>query len=297
MKKHIKIGSRSSLLAVAQTNILIEKLRASYPETEFELVTMKTTGDINMKPFSDSSDKAGIKGLFTKELEEALESEAIDLAVHSLKDVPMAENPKLPIVAYSAREDARDVAVFPEGREYDGGVIGCSSARRQLQLAKIFPEAKIEPVRGNIITRIRKLDDGEFSMLMLASAGLKRAKLENRISRYFSPDEVVPAPGQGVLACQGKAGRDYSWLDVIKDKDAEICIKTERAFAALLGGGCTSPVGAFAEIKGNELSLLGFYQNEKTGECTKASITGNINEPEKLARELAGIITNGEHTI
>ena len=294
MKKHIRIGSRSSLLAVAQTNILIEQLREAYPETEFELVTMKTTGDINMKPFSDSSDKLGIKGLFTKELEEALENETIDLAVHSLKDVPMAANEELPIVAYSAREDARDVAVFPEGSKYDGGTIGCSSARRHLQLADLFPCTPVMPVRGNIITRLRKLDEGEFSMLILAAAGLKRAKLENRISRYFSPDEVVPAPGQGVLACQGKAGRDYSWLDAIRDKETELCVRAERTFAALLGGGCTSPVGAYAEADGEKLTLRGFYQSEKTGECHKATHAGNINEPEKLARQLAKIISQGE---
>ncbi|MEG1641857.1 MAG: hydroxymethylbilane synthase [Synergistaceae bacterium] len=295
MKKTIKIGSRKSLLAVAQTNILINILKQKYPQTDFQLVTMDTSGDRNMKPFSDVTDKFGIKGLFTKELEEALTSGEIDIAVHSLKDIPMTENPQLPIVALSKREDARDASLLPQDiKEYDGGTIGCSSSRRKLQLSNIYKNCKVEPVRGNIITRIKKLDNHEFSMIILAAAGLKRAGMQERINKYFSVDEIIPAPGQGVLACQGKKGTDYSWLEVIKDKETEICVKAERTFSALLGGGCTSPVGAYAEINNNNLILRGFYLDEKTGTPLKGKLTGSINEPEKLAKELATLLSKGE---
>ena len=211
MKRVIRFGSRKSALAVAQTRILMDAVAAAHPELEVELVTMTTTGDVNMKPFSEASDKFGIKGLFTQELEDALKSEEIDIAVHSLKDVPMYANEELPIVAYSARGDARDAIVLPEGAgEIDETLpLGCSSARRRIQLAKLFPQLRVEPVRGNVNTRLRKLDEGQFSALVLAAAGLQRVGLGERISRYFTTDEMIPAPGQGILACQGRAGESY----------------------------------------------------------------------------------------
>lgn len=293
MKKVIKIGSRSSLLAIAQTNILINQLRRAYPETEFRLVTMKTTGDVNMKPFSEVTDKFGIKGLFTKELEDALRNETIDIAVHSLKDVPMNATEDLPIVALSKRGDPRDVAVLPKDNCFDGGVIGCSSARRTLQLKNLYNNPKIKPVRGNIVTRIKKLDNGDFSMLILAAAGLIRAGLSERINRYYTVDEIIPAPGQGVLACQGKAGQDYSWLDVITDEKTTRCTIAERTFAKLLGGGCSSPVGAYGEIICNTLTLRGFYADKNGQNIQKRIIQGPVNKPEQLAKKLAELMIKG----
>ena len=190
MKRVIRFGSRKSALAVAQTRILMDAVAAAHPELEVELVTMTTTGDVNMKPFSEASDKFGIKGLFTQELEEALKSGEIDVAVHSLKDVPMYANEELPIVAYSARGDARDALVLPDGvKEIDENLpLGCSSARRRIQLAKLLPQLRVEPVRGNVNTRLRKLDEGQFSALVLAAAGLQRVGLGERISRYFTTE-------------------------------------------------------------------------------------------------------------
>ena len=250
MKRVIRFGSRKSALAVAQTRILMDAVAAAHPELEVELVTMTTTGDVNMKPFSEASDKFGIKGLFTQELEEALKSGEIDVAVHSLKDVPMYANEELPIVAYSARGDARDALVLPDGvKEIDEKLpLGCSSARRRIQLAKLFPKLRVEPVRGNVNTRLRKLDEGQFSALVLAAAGLQRVGLGERISRYFSTDEMIPAPGQGILACQGRAGESYEYLDAVRCEAAACCARAERGFSAELGGGCTAPVGAYAEI-------------------------------------------------
>ena len=294
MKKVIRFGSRKSLLAVAQTKLLINQLTAAHPELETELVTMETSGDRNMKPFSDASDKFGIKGLFTQEQEEALTNGKIDIAVHSLKDVPMFQNRALPIVALSKREDPRDAAVIPQdAQELPCGPIGCSSARRRLQASELFAGIKVEPVRGNVITRLRKLDEHEFSMLILAAAGLKRIALEKRIHRYLSVDEMIPAPGQGVLACQGRADEDYSYLDSVRDQTTEICANCERTFSAALGGGCTSPVGAYAELRGGNIFLRGFYADEAENIYEKGTITGTVQEAGDIALRLAEKLRKG----
>ncbi len=296
MKRVIRFGSRKSALAVAQTRILMDAVAAAHPELEVELVTMTTTGDVNMKPFSEASDKFGIKGLFTQELEEALKSGEIDVAVHSLKDVPMCANDELPIVAYSARGDARDALVLPEGAAEisDALPLGCSSARRRLQLAKLFPGMRVEPVRGNVNTRLRKLDEGQFSALVLAAAGLQRVGLGERISRYFTTDEMIPAPGQGILACQGRAGESYEYLDAVRCEAAACCARAERGFSAELGGGCTAPVGAYAEIIDGELTLHGFYADEAEGIYREGRACGRPENAEELARGLARRLREGK---
>ena len=296
MKRVIRFGSRKSALAVAQTRILMDAVAAAHPELEVELVTMTTAGDVNMKPFSEASDKFGIKGLFTQELEEALKSGEIDVAVHSLKDVPMYANEELPIVAYSARGDARDALVLPEGAgEIDENLpLGCSSARRRIQLAKLFPQLRVEPVRGNVNTRLRKLDEGQFSALVLAAAGLQRVGLGERISRYFTTDEMIPAPGQGILACQGRAGESYEYLDAVRCEAAACCARAERGFSAELGGGCTAPVGAYAEIIDGELTLHGFYADEAEGIYREGRACGRPEDAEELARGLARRLREGK---
>ena len=296
MKRVIRFGSRKSALAVAQTRILMDAVAAAHPELEVELVTMTTTGDVNMKPFSEASDKFGIKGLFTQELEEALKSGEIDVAVHSLKDVPMYANEELPIVAYSARGDTRDALVLPEGAgEIDENLpLGCSSARRRIQLAKLFPQLRVEPVRGNVNTRLRKLDEGQFSALVLAAAGLQRVGLGERISRYFTTDEMIPAPGQGILACQGRAGESYEYLDAVRCEAAACCARAERGFSAELGGGCTAPVGAYAEIIDGELTLHGFYADEAEGIYREGRACGRPENAEELARGLARRLREGK---
>lgn len=294
MKKTIRFGSRKSALAVAQTRLIMDAVQSSFPDVSVELVTMETTGDVNMKPFSEASDKFGIKGLFTQELEEALRDGSIDVAVHSLKDMPMYSAPGLPIVAFSKRGDARDVLVLPHGGAVSGAPVGCSSARRRLQLKKIFPEATVEPVRGNVNTRLRKLDGGGFSALVLAAAGLLRIGLGGRISKYFSVDEIIPAPGQGILACQGRCGEDYWYLSAVNDRCGELCALAERTFSAELGGGCASPVGAFADIIDGRMTLRGFYADEEAGVYRKGSVSGDAAEAAVLARALARRLKEGE---
>ncbi|MCR5335839.1 MAG: hydroxymethylbilane synthase [Synergistes sp.] len=291
-KRVIRFGSRKSELAVKQTHLVMDAVARAHPGLEVELVTMETTGDRNMKPFSEASDKFGIKGLFTQEIEEALRSGAVDVAVHSLKDMPTAVSPDLPIVASPLRGDPRDVLVLPAkgGEAWEKGPVGCSSARRRLQLAELFPEALTAPVRGNVNTRLRKLDAGDYSALVLAAAGLKRLGLERRIARYFETDEIVPAPGQGILACQGRAGFDYSFLDVLRDRKTEVCGEAERAFSAELGGGCTAPVGAFAEITDDKITITGFCADEN-GSIMRGSICGDCSDSVQLAVRLARRLT------
>ena len=190
----IRVGSRESRLAVIQSELLMEAVKAAHPEIALELVTMKTTGD---KILDRTLDKVGGKGLFAKELDAALGDGRVDVTVHSCKDLPMEENPALPLVAFSRREDPRDVLVLPEGvRELDfSKPIGCASLRRKMQLEQLFPQATVAPVRGNVLTRLRKLDEGQYAALVLAGAGLKRLGLEGRICRWFSTEEILPAAG------------------------------------------------------------------------------------------------------
>lgn len=298
--RRVRVGSRRSALAQAQARLVMDAVRAGHPDVEFELVPVQTTGDVDMRPFSEASDPFGIKGLFTRELEDALLRGELDLVVHSLKDLPMKQDERLPLVALSRRGDPRDALLLP--RDADGstvpddgsGPIGCSSARRRLQLETLFPGRPVEPVRGNIQTRLRKLDKPDasdssrpFSMLVLAAAGLRRLGLEGRIDRLLSPDEMVPAAGQGILACQGRAGEDYAYLDVVRDRDAEDCAAAERSFVAALGGGCALPVAAYAVAEGDILNLSGFYADETLGVRRTGRLSGPRTEAGSLGRELA----------
>ena len=277
----LRVGSRESKLAVVQSQLLMAAVAAAHPEIELELVTMKTTGD---RILDRTLDKVGGKGLFVKELDAALSEGRVDVTVHSCKDLPMEENPALPLVAFSRREDPRDVLVLPEGvKEIDfTKPIGCSSLRRKLQLEKLYPEARVEPVRGNVQTRLRKLDEGQYGALILAGAGLKRLGLEGRIALYFSTEELLPAAGQGILAAQMRAGEDTSFLDVFSDAEGTACALAERAYVRALDGGCTSPVAAFATVQGDTMTLTGM---NVSGE--KDTITGPVAQAEELGARLA----------
>ena len=233
------IGSRESKLAVLQSEIvksyIEQKNREKNAGSEItvNILTMKTTGDIIL---DRTLDKVGGKGLFVKELDRALLDGKSNLSVHSLKDMPMEVPKELPLLAFSKREDPRDVLVLPEGvAELDPDKpLGCSSLRRTLQLEKLYPEMEVKSIRGNLQTRLRKLDEGEYSGLILAAAGLKRLGLESRISRYFTPDEMIPSAGQGILAVQGRKGEDYGYLDGYCDRDAWLAGTAERAYRIVL---------------------------------------------------------------
>ena len=289
----LRIGSRESRLAVIQSQMVMELIAAAEPEAELELVTMKTTGD---NILDKTLDKIGGKGLFVRELDQALRDGRADFTVHSLKDMPMQVPEDLPLAAFSSREDPRDVLVLPEGvTELDvSKPIGCSSRRRQLQLKLLFPDMDIQPVRGNVQTRLAKLEAGQFSALVLAAAGLKRLGLEGRISRYFTTEEILPAAGQGILVVQTRRGMDTQCLRLVQDEKTACCAKAERAFVRALDGGCSSPVAAHAVVEGEKLTLTGFYVSEDEWIQRKGSISGGVTEAETLGSTLARILKEGE---
>ena len=289
----LRIGSRESRLAVVQSQMVMELIAAAEPAAELELVTMKTTGD---KILDKTLDKIGGKGLFVRELDQALRDGRADFTVHSLKDMPMQVPEDLPLAAFSSREDPRDVLVLPEGvTELDvSKPIGCSSRRRQLQLKLLFPDMDIQPVRGNVQTRLAKLEAGQFSALVLAAAGLKRLGLEGRISRYFTTEEILPAAGQGILVVQTRRGMDTQCLRLVQDEKTACCAKAERAFVRALDGGCSSPVAAHAVVDGEKLTLTGFYVSEDERIQRKGSISGGVTEAETLGSTLARILKEGE---
>ena len=291
MKKKMIVGSRESQLAVVQSMTLVAHLRSAHPEIEAELLTMKTTGD---KILDRTLDKVGGKGLFVKELDIALRERRADVTVHSLKDMPMQTPEDLPILCCSRREDPRDALVLRAGVGMKPDlVIGSSSLRRAIQLKALFPECEVRPVRGNLQTRLRKLDEGQFDALALAAAGLKRMGLEGRISRYFSVDEIIPAAGQGILAVQGRADFDRTLLEGYADADAWCAATAERAFVRALDGGCTSPVCAHGALEGDSIHLTGLYYDASNGSCRKGSVDGPRGEAERLGIQLARALRDG----
>lgn len=289
--KKIRIGSRDSRLAVIQAELVMRAIHSFNPALELELVTMKTTGD---RILDRTLDQIGGKGLFVKELDAALLDGRVDLTVHSCKDLPMELDPRLPLVAFSRREDPRDALVYPQGVTAPdwSKPIGCSSSRRRLQLSRLLPDTPTAPVRGNVQTRLRKLDEGQFSALVLAGAGLRRLGLEDRVTRYFSTDEMLPAAGQGILAVQGRAGEDFSYLAAFSDREGTLCAQAERAFVRRLDGGCSSPVAAYAAVCGGEIKVEGLYVDGDGHPC-RGSLTGPCQQAEALAVCLANHLKEG----
>lgn len=288
----IRIGSRDSRLAVIQSEIVMGHIQKAQPGCEIELITMKTTGDMIL---DQTLDKIGGKGLFVKELDQALLRDEVDLTVHSYKDLPMEGDPLLPVIAVSRREDPRDVLVLPSGcHELDlSRPIGCSSARRRIQIERLFPGCQVQPVRGNVLTRLAKLDSGLYGGLILASAGLRRLGLEHRISRCFSPEEILPSAAQGILAVQARAGFDGSVLGDFHDVDAWDISLAERSFVRALGGGCSSPVAAYGELEGGSIRLKGLYVDEMTGEVRKGLTQGLRSNAVELGQALAACLKEG----
>ena len=289
MKKKIIIGTRESRLAMIQSQIVKAYIEKTNPEIEAELLPLKTTGDTIL---DRTLDQIGGKGLFVKELDQALLDGRSDISVHSLKDVPMELPEALPLVGFSKREDPRDVLVLPDGcTEPDPKLpIGCSGPRRVLQIKELFPGYAIKPVRGNVLTRLQKLEEGQYGALVLAAAGLKRLGLEHRIYRYFTPDEMIPAAGQGILAVQGRRGEDRAWLSGFTSEESRLAAQAERTFVRILQGGCSSPIAAYGEMEGGNLRLRGLYFDERSGKWTKGELTGPADQAvslgETLAREL-----------
>ncbi|MFP3040505.1 hydroxymethylbilane synthase [Treponema primitia] len=304
----IRIGSRESVLAIAQTRLIMDPLARAYPELSLRLVTMKTEGDLKPDLPLGSAGKA----FFTGTLERALASGEIDLCVHSLKDMAETQPEDLPILAIPKRGSPWDMLVLPQDSVQDNPEtniftalesalpIGCSSLRRHIQLQAIAPRLRSAPIRGNVPTRLSKLDNGQYGALILAAAGLERLGITRRGVRLFSLQEMIPAAGQGALAVQGRSDWGYPFLDILRDAVSEEEALAERTFIRTLGCGCSSPAAAYAQILGQEILITGmyapmtkaegfpFYREEISGERGHALLLA-----EELARRLILAATSG----
>lgn len=286
MSEIIRIGSRESKLAVAQANIVKGMIEKYEPGCSVEIITMKTTGD---RILNQSLDTIGGKGLFVKELDAALLEGQIDIAVHSLKDMLMETPEELPILAYTKREDPRDVLIYKPGVNAlrPDGIVGTSSRRRTLQMQSLYPECSFKGIRGNVQTRLRKLETEDYDGTILAMAGLKRTGLESLAGRIFEPEEMIPAAGQGVLAVQGRSGESHTWIAQIDDETSRITSICERQFVAALDGGCSAPTAAYAKLAGNELKLTGLYYHEADDRYQIQTKVGTVDKARALGETLA----------
>lgn len=282
----IRIGSRASRLAVAQAEIIRNAIRKNHPKLPIEIVAIETTGD---RILGKSLKAIGGKGLFVKELDMALRDGCIDIAVHSLKDMPMEVPKELPILAYGKREDARDVLVYRPGLTAlpKSPLVGSSSRRRMLQMQALYQDVRFCGIRGNVQTRLRKLTEETIDATILAAAGLNRLGMQKLAARYFSVEEMIPAAGQGILAIQGRRDIEWPLLKELDDVEARACALAERGFVKELNGGCTSPTAAHAVRKGGSLLLLGLYYREEDGSWFRDRIAGEIQEAEDLGKRLA----------
>ncbi len=280
--KTLIIGSRGSALALWQARFVASLLDRAGFAARVEII--KTTGDHLQ---TASLTQAGGKGLFTKELEEALLSGAIDLAVHSLKDLPTELPEGLAIAAIPERESPFDALLGKKLAELPAGArVGTSSGRRAAQLQRLRGDLAIEPIRGNVDTRLRKLKEGQFDAILLAVAGLKRLGLENEIAQIFSPAEICPAPGQGALAIETRAGGDVEEIcSCLNHAASSEAVRCERAVLGGLGGGCQLPVGAFAEFIDSALRVQAVVVSPDGARCLQVEAAGD--HPEELGRSVA----------
>ena len=290
----IKIGTRGSFLARIQTDWVANQLEKAMPDLKTECVVIKTLGD---KILDIALDKIGDKGLFVKELESALLDGTVDLAVHSLKDMPSEVTPGLCYSDIPMREDPRDVLVLSPGYSSlselpAGAVIGTGSKRRKYQLLAIRPDLKIVDIRGNIETRMSKIESEKLHGIVLAAAGLLRAGHRDRIAQYLDPEVFIPAAGQGALALQYREGdaRVKAMLDLIVHPQSCAPVQAERSFLAATNGGCHAPVGAYGVCNGTEMTLIGIFGTDDGSVLVKRSMTGPSEEPEKLGKQLAQAI-------
>jgi hydroxymethylbilane synthase len=273
-----------------QAEFVQSRLRALYPQCVVEILGMTTRGDqILDRPLS----QIGGKGLFIKELETAMQEGRADLAVHSLKDVPMEMPEGFSLSVITARETPFDAFVSNKYAGLEalpvGAVVGTSSLRREAILRAKYPFLKIEPLRGNLDTRLRKLDEGQYDAIILAAAGLIRLGLKERIRMLLTPEQSLPAPGQGALGIEIPAGRDElaAWVAPLGDPQTTHCVRAERAFSRALGGSCQVPLGAYAVLDKGELWLRGFVATPDAGQMVCGEQRGTPADDEALGQILA----------
>lgn len=288
--KIIRIATRKSPLAVWQAEHVAARLQQAFPEVKAELVTMVTRGD---KLLDAPLAKVGGKGLFVKELEQGMLQGEADIAVHSMKDVPVEFPPGLHLSVILDREDPTDAFVSNHYASLHdlphNARIGTCSLRRQCQIKERFPEAEILNLRGNVNTRLAKLDAGEFDAIILASAGLKRLKMERRIAESLDPSVSLPAIGQGAIGIECRADDDEvnAYLQALHDENTTIRLRAERAMNARLNGGCQVPIAGFAELKAGRLYMRGLVGRPDGKEVYRAEAAGSVEQAEQIGRDVA----------
>src|SRR5262245_10343279 len=304
---NLKLGTRGSQLALYQANTTASQLKA-HAGVDCDITIIKTSGDRLAEAVLS---EIGGKRLFVKEIEDSLLAGEIDLAVHSSKDLPAVLPPGLTIGAVLPREDPRDAVVLPAGRAAAGvdavaqllgpaPKIGTSSVRRIAQLLPLFPDARFEPIRGNLDTRLRKLDSGDYDALVLAAAGLRRLQHAHRISTALPAETCVPAPGQGIIAIEIRDDdtRARELVMTINDANAGVALEAERAVVARLGGGCQMPIGAYANVQDETITLAAIVIALDGSREVRASASGSVYDPDALGVQVAdALLARGADTI
>ena len=284
------VGTRGSRLALRQTELIVQALRTHHPELQFQVREVRTEGDRRAQA---SLSRIGGQGVFVKELEATLLRREVDLAVHSLKDVPIELTPGLTLAAIPQRGDPRDALVSRDGATLatlpTGARVGTGSARRAVQLRALRPELTPVDIRGNVDTRIRKADEGEVDAVVLAAAGLERLGLLERAAELLSPDAMLPAVGQGALAIEARAddAQLLGLLAAVDHRETRLACEAERAFLGRLGGGCRLPFGALAVVEGETVRARGFISDLEGAQSFRTEVSGPAAEAESVGVRLA----------
>lgn len=290
MTKLLRIATRTSPLAMWQAEHVASRLQALHPDLHVEMVGMVTRGD---KILDSPLSKIGGKGLFVKELELGMLEDTADIAVHSMKDVPMEFPDGLHLPVVLQREDPRDAFVSNRYQTLDelpdGAIVGTSSLRRQTQIRAKYPHLQIRDLRGNVNTRLAKLDKGDYDAIILAAAGLIRLNFQTRITTYLSTEQSLPAIGQGAIGieCRQRDARIENLLAPLSHEATQLCVRAERAMNQRLNGGCQIPVAGFAEIQGNELRMRGLIGYPDGSQVFYCEQMGNLTNPEALGIAIA----------
>lgn len=289
MKKHVVIGSRGSILALAQANLVKSSLEANYPDLTFEIKEIITSGDKDLKSNWENSN-ASLKSFFTKEIEQELLDGQIDIAVHSMKDMPAVSPKGLICGAIPDREDARDVLISKNGFLVtlpQGAKIGTSSLRRVMNLKAIRPDFEIKHLRGNIHTRLKKLETEDYDAIILAAAGLKRTGMADKITEYLSGEAFPPAPAQGVLYIQCRENDEEikGILKSIHNEDIAKIVEIEREFSKIFDGGCHTPMGCYSQVNGDKIKFIGAYSHD--GKQIRVVIEDDLAKGKEIAHMAA----------
>lgn len=290
MRPSIRIATRQSPLALWQARFVKAEIEKNHPDVLVDLITFMTEGD---KRLATPLNEIGGKGLFVKELEQAILNHQADIAVHSLKDMPAIQPDGLEISTICRREDPRDVLVSNQFKNFadlpQGAMVGTSSLRRSAQLKNLRPDLIFETLRGNVGTRLKKLDEKNFAAIVLAAAGLKRMNLESHISEYFSPEMLLPAVGQGAIAIESRSDdpKMKAYLQTLDDAQTRTCVTAERAMNARLNGGCQVPIAGFAILQNNKLFLRGLVASLDGKKILRAAAHGAPTEAAAIGIQVA----------